>query len=182
VKLKLNMLLKDVDKGWTSILLGAEKLAKKGGPVVDVGISDGMGEDVLKYAMVHEFGSADGTIPQRSFVRSTIDKNAVKYKALVLAVATAAQGAMLAAAKSGNAGEAWAKAAATGLDKVGRMIVADIRARIASNIPPPLKEETIARKRSQGMPKPTIALIGRGVLIKSVAHQVRMNAKTKGGK
>lgn len=182
MKLKLNMLLKDVDKGWTAILEGAAKLAKRGGPVVDIGISDGMGEDVLKYAFVHEFGSDDGVIPSRSYVRSTIDKNAPKYKALVLGVTAAAKGAMFAAAKSGNPAEAWAKAAAAGLDKIGRMVVADIRARIESSIPPPLKDATIQRKRAQGMPKPTIPLIGRGVLIKSVSHTVRMSAKTKGSK
>ena len=57
---------------------------------------------------------------------------------------------------------------------------ADIRARIESNIPPKLQEATIERKRAEGMPKPTIALIGRGVLIKSVQHMVRLGGQKKG--
>lgn len=175
MKLRLNMLLKDVDKGWQAIASGAATLAKKGGPVLDVGISDGMGEDVLKYARAHEYGH--GAIPERSYVRATIDKNEAKYKALVKGVALAAQ-MVLEKAKSGAA-EAWQKSAALGLDKIGRMVVADIRARIESHIPPDLKPATIARKRAQGMPKPETPLIGRGVLIKSVSHRVRLNAKVK---
>ena len=184
VALKLNMALKDVDKGWSAIALAAEKLVRtKGkGPVVDIGISDGFGEDVLKYAFVHEFGSADGKIPQRSYVRATIDKNQAKYKALVESVGVAARTAMAIAAKSrSNVFEAWERTAKTGLDKIGRMVVADIRARIESNIPPELKPATVARKQAHGMKKPTIALIGRGVLIKSVSHMVRSGGKKKGG-
>lgn len=176
MKLRLNMLLKDTDKGWTAILSGAAKIARKSGPVVDIGISDGMGEKVLRYAFVHEFGSTDGRIKERSYVRSTIDRNATKYKALVKGVALAAQAAMVAAAQS-NPAAAWQKVAEQGLDKIGRLVVADIRALIMSGALPKIQDSTIARKQAQGMPHPEIPLVGWGVLVKSVAHRVRSNKK-----
>ena len=37
------------------------------------------GTPIALYGAVHEFGSRDGTIPERSFLRSTIDKNQKKY-------------------------------------------------------------------------------------------------------
>ena len=51
---------------------------------VDVGIfGDSKDFDSPSYAAlgsIHEYGSKDGTIPSRSFIRSTFDENRKKYK------------------------------------------------------------------------------------------------------
>lgn len=53
----------------------------RGGPHVTVGVQGteaaedrGFGMSNVKLALVHEFGSKDGRVPQRSFIRSTIDR------------------------------------------------------------------------------------------------------------
>lgn len=80
--------LRDTDKGWREMLRAAQALA--GGAYVKVGI---LGDDergglhktdpttgkaspltVAEIAVVNEFGTEDGHVPQRSFVRSTFDR------------------------------------------------------------------------------------------------------------
>jgi len=55
-----------------------QKRDKDGNIIVD----DNATVSILQVAAVNEFGSSDGRIPERSFLRSTISKNKDKYKEL----------------------------------------------------------------------------------------------------
>lgn len=74
----------DKDLGWKKILLSMRKIDAK---AVKVGIqsgdktSDGK-KDLAYVASLHEFGSPGGKIPERSFIRSAIDKNENKINNL----------------------------------------------------------------------------------------------------
>lgn len=71
--------VKDVDLGYDAFMRRMQKHMR--GPNVTVGIQGteaaqdrGFGETNVTIAAVHEFGSRDGKIPQRSFIRATIDR------------------------------------------------------------------------------------------------------------
>ncbi len=70
------MTVKDIDKGWKQL---GETIRKSGNLSVTVGVhgrdkgrTDGAINNV-GLAAVHEFGSPQASIPERSFVRSTVD-------------------------------------------------------------------------------------------------------------
>ena len=81
---------KEIDHGYKAILKELKKLEY--GPMVKIGFpresnkTNAQHEDsfvsVLDIAIVHEFGTSDGTIPERSFVRSAYDINRKKYEKL----------------------------------------------------------------------------------------------------
>jgi hypothetical protein len=100
------------------------------------------GLTVAEYATVNEFGSGNGGaswhgptgIPERSFMRSTFDKNAAKYSdRLDQAVLDVVDGK---------------RDLATSLERIGLEFVGDVNQAIADVIPPPNAPETIARKGS----------------------------------
>ena len=69
----------DIDRGFKAMRSRYRRWMR--GPNVTVGIqgteastSRGPGFNQASLAAVHEFGSADGTIPQRSFIRGTVDR------------------------------------------------------------------------------------------------------------
>lgn len=71
--------VRDIDRGMRAMVRRFK--LHKGGPNVTVGIqstdaaqSRGFDQTNVTLAAVHEFGSKDGHIPQRSFMRSTIDR------------------------------------------------------------------------------------------------------------
>lgn len=71
------MSVQDIDLGWGKIVKNMNKLDKT---TVKVGIQAGDktsdGKENLAYiAGVHEYGSSDGHIPQRSFIRTALDNN-----------------------------------------------------------------------------------------------------------
>lgn len=75
----------DRDMGYDAIVAS---LGTLGEPAVFVGILQDQGGEmtdegvtVAGYAAVNEFGSEDGTTPERSFIRSTIDDNLDAYQA-----------------------------------------------------------------------------------------------------
>lgn len=103
-------------------------------------------------ATIHEFGLPDVGIPERSFIRATIDANQAKYFRFVQKL-------------SGKVilGEMTEERA---LNLLGLLVVSDIQARIEAGISPELKPATIARK---GSSKP---LIDSGILKNSITHEV----------
>ena len=107
---------------------------------------------VAEIGTVHEFG-VPGKTPQRSFVRGWFDKS---QKPIADLMRRAAQGV-----KSGK------NSVDKALSLVGMRFVGDIQKRIASNIPPALKQSTIDRKGS------SVALIDSGQLRSSIGFQVR---------
>lgn len=108
-------------------------------------------------AAVHEFGSTDGRIPERSYLRSTFDENRRKYERMIRDGAKGVLKGKTAAKKTAFA--------------TGETVRADVIKRIKSNIPPPLAESTISRKGS------SVALIDTGQLIASITSIVHEGKK-----
>ncbi len=141
--------------------LGAEEFFKavknmKSGPYVKVGILEEAGNhesgmSVASIAAVHEFGSTDGNIPERSFIRATMDENKGYF--------TEVTKRMLVEIMFG--GEI-----RKALGFIGQTIASEIKKRITKGIPPPNKPSTI---RAKGSSKP---LIDTGRLRSSIAHEV----------
>ena len=79
---------KDIDRGFKRLVARFREF--KIGPNVTVGVqgseaslSRGVGLTNAGLAAVHEFGSKDGRIPQRSFIRSTADREKAKIERLL---------------------------------------------------------------------------------------------------
>lgn len=76
----------EIDYGWKKLTLELSRMDKSH---ADVGIFSGRGLDlagIAYYALVNEFGwEKDGVvrIPERSFVRATVDANLPKYEAII---------------------------------------------------------------------------------------------------
>lgn len=146
-----------VDRGANALL---RRLAKSR-EVVRVGILDDSpkkaregagGRYNLEVAAVHEFGAPAAGIPQRSFIRATVDLNAGEIARLQHATMTAyVQGKVT---------------LRQGLDRIGMKVAAMMQKRIAAGIDPPLAESTIARK---GSSKP---LVDTGQLRSSITWAV----------
>lgn len=127
----------------TAVLMGvqgAEARAKKG---------DGS-TSALMVAAVNEFGSDDGHIPERSYIRSTVRTKRKKYLSLVSKLIR----------RSIKTTEKLR------LDLIGVRAVADIKNTIKAGIAPANAESTIARK---GSSKP---LVDTGQLINSITHEI----------
>lgn len=74
------MTVRDIDRGWNRIKREVQKSGGvKVGVMGDVGTSD-EGADMLLIAAVNEFGSADGRVPERSYIRAGFDKNRSKLR------------------------------------------------------------------------------------------------------
>jgi phage gpG-like protein len=108
---------------------------------------------MLDLAMVHEYGSRDGRIPARSFIRSTCD---AKQKEHLELIRTLQEKILL--------GRLTAKQALT---QLGEVVAKDMAQTINEGVQPALLEETIRRKKSS---KP---LIDTGRLKGSITHEVR---------
>lgn len=115
----------------------------------------GTSTSALKVASVHEFGSLDGSIPERSYLRSTVKEQRKKHRAMI-------DRAVLRAIKARRAPD---------LRKVGLAAVNDVKMKIRSFIAPVLKESTIRRKTKQGKRKET-PLINTGQLINSITSKI----------
>lgn len=164
----------DRDKGYNRIL---RELSRIGSPSITVGIhaKDGAKpyergqKEPVTTAMIgtfHEFGTldrfedkspaGDGSgrqgVPQRSFLRSTVDESRSEYARLITrGVGQVIDGTM---------------PMKRALGIVGAKVVGDVQKKISSGIEPPLTEETIKRKKSS---KP---LIDTGQLRQSIDYEV----------
>ncbi len=94
----------------------------------------GAGGDLslVDQATVHEFGSMDGRIPQRSFIRSTFDRKTATYQRLVNDVARKVLDGVI--------------DADTALGLIGEKFVSDVKATIRAGINPPLADSTLAMR------------------------------------
>lgn len=156
-----------IDKGWKKALDDLKEFFDENEIVV--GVVDGQekhnaGDDftMAQLAAVHEFGSRNGRIPQRSFIRSTFDESQAKIIAAVLK-----------AAKLVSLGSISDDSAKKQLGLLGEKL---IKQKIRSNIPPKLSPETIARKKAKPSNSKfggTIALIDTGRLINSIRYKIR---------
>jgi len=114
---------------------------------------------VVDLAVVHEFGAVIRTsrgkeivIPQRSFIRATIDEHAPKLQRTASALG---QGVLIGKFQTGQA-----------LELLGQQGVGLIKQRIADGIPPRNADSTIARKGS------STPLVDSGQLRGSITHRV----------
>lgn len=146
-------LVTDRDFGYRKIMRNLRKLGRAN-PAVFVGVRSAAGAELVLIAAVNEFGSADGHVPERSFLRSTIDENREKYLALL----TKATGKAIDKGKS---------AMRTELGKVGALVASEVQKKIRDLKDPPNAPSTIAKKGSSN------PLIDRGRLRQSIDFEVR---------
>lgn len=123
--------VKGVQVGWYDEVRNEDKKALK---QVDI-------------VFTHEFGSKDGKVPARPFIRPALKKQK-NWKELVKALIS-----------DGFTLEEIA-------GKVGNRIKEDLQKRISSNTPPPLKASTIKRKGSSK------TLIDTGAMFESIHYEV----------
>jgi phage gpG-like protein len=104
----------------------------------------------VELAAIHEFGR--GRVPERSFIRSTVDENRPAYESMLRRVAHGVVDGKVTVER--------------GLAIVGEKVRSDIQNKITSNIPPSLNPETIRAKGS------SIALVDTGQLLNSITYEV----------
>jgi phage gpG-like protein len=102
---------------------------------------------------VHEFGTMNGRVPERSFIRSTMHAQEVKIKGWCAALMKQVVELKITVPNA--------------LGKLGELLTAEMKRTIRAGIPPALKQETIDRK---GSSKP---LIDTGQLLNSITYEVR---------
>ena len=152
----------DRDRGWKSLMRKITDLVSQRRELV-VGVTSDRyvdGNSVAEIAMIHEFGTA--TVPQRSFIRSTLDKHGLTYSKQL------AEGVQAAIVDAVNGKLDTDQKA---LNRLGMRIKGDIQKRIAQGISPPNAPATIARKGS------STPLIDSGQLRASITYELR-----KGGR
>lgn len=148
------MTVRDIDRGWKRI---RRQLPKFNGAAVLVGIQSDEaprddGTSMALVAAVNEFGTEDGHIPERSFLRSTVDDNRTRYYRLARELHSDVL--------RGRFG-IW-----RALSLVGQKAQADVQAKIASGVPPPNAPSTIERKGS------STPLIDTGAMRQAIRYVV----------
>lgn len=157
----------DRDLGYARIVrnLGMIRAASLGGsgPSVFVGVRDAAGPHtdgtpLILIAAVQEFGSADGHVPERSFLRSTIDEQREKYVGLIVKILEASYKAPIGSGRAVLRG---------GLGRLGALAVGDVQKKITALNAPPNAPSTIAKKGSAN------PLIDTGRLRQSIDFEVQ---------
>ena len=128
----------DKDLGWTKAMKG---LADLGGVVVTVGLhsdaepyqrGQAAPANVAQIGAVHEFGSEDGRVPARPWLRPPVDANQAEYVALTKRLAGRVIDGDLSAKQLG--------------DVLGAKVTADVQKSIVDVVSPILAPATIERK------------------------------------
>lgn len=158
----------DRDAGYKKLMLKLKQLGVDSRQLLTVGIqgdnasqakaskdSEPSGITNVQVAAVHEFGSADGKIPQRSFIRATFDIKRPEYLVDMRKIIDNV------AFKNGNFKGR--------LMLFGEKVRKHMIQRIRAGIPPPLTPATIARKGGIETP-----LFHTGQLINSIDAQVHL--------
>lgn len=153
--------VKDRDLGMKS-LFKARELFRRGDALI--GVFGDLGSDLVLRASVHEFGAPSVGIPERSFLRATLDDKRTE----IVRRAERAMDRVIADITRDKPADA---AATRELNLLALFVVKAVRERIRSNIPPPLAESTIAAKGS------SIALIDTGRMIQAITHRVTVNGR-----
>ena len=114
--------------------------------------SESSGPTLVEVAGWHEFGAPDANIPQRSFIRGTVDEKRADIERL--------EAVLLENVVTGKITEAQA------LDQLGAKVAGMIQTRISQGIQPALAQATIDRKKS------STPLIDTGQLRSSITWAV----------
>ena len=164
----------DRDKGLNKILQQVKELSKNSQVAIGVRGNEAVtkkttrtvdGKEVTMFdapnlatvASWNEFGTEDGRIPERSSIRSTMDKNAYKYSKMMVLLA----GRILDPKVMMTVEQA--------LGIAGEKVVLDIKAAITAGIDPANAQSTIDAK---GSSKP---LVDTGQFINAISYDVRLN-------
>ena len=145
------LIIVDDDLGLARLLKLMEKGAR-GESYVEVGVLDSSGLGWL--AGIHEFGAPGADIPERSFIRSTIDANESEY---LRDMERGFQRLIDDTVKLRPL-----------LSQLGDKVKVDMVDTIASMTSPPLAESTVDRKGSSSL------LIDTGALIGSIDSEVKV--------
>lgn len=145
----------DRDRGYRALLLGLAKLAEE--PYVTLGIHedegrqrDGDGPTVAEYATFNEFGMG---VPERSFLRSTVDEHRDEIaRRLETAITDQLDGR---------------RTVGQGLERLGLWATGRVKMKIRDLRDPPNAPRTIALKGSDN------PLIDTGRMRNSIAYKVR---------
>lgn len=111
------------------------------------------GANQVLVASVNEFGSSDGRIPERSFLRSTVDEKAQEYSALLAKLVGQAVDGKITPTQA--------------LDRLGLTVERDVKRKIVDLKEPPNAERTIEQKKSSN------PLIDTGQLRQSITYEIR---------
>jgi hypothetical protein len=149
----------DRDLGYRRIIRNLKQLGRLNAPAVFVGVRSGAGESadgtpLVLIAAVNEFGSSDGHVPERSFLRSTVDENRAAYMKLLERAA-------------GRAVDKGRSAMRRELELVGAKVASDVQRKIVALKDPPNAPSTIAAKGSSS------PLVDTGRLRQSIDFEVR---------
>jgi hypothetical protein len=136
--------------GLTPVTIATGILAKDGAVQVGGGKAS---LSLIEIAVYNEFGSSDGHVPERSFIRQWFDENEPKLRDMLTS--------MMRQAVKGELSRQQV------LDRMGQYCVGSIQERIANQIPPPNAPSTVARKGS------STPLIDVGTLRSAVSYEIR---------
>jgi hypothetical protein len=150
--------VRDRDRGWRKLrreIFGLSKHVTVGVHGEDEARDDGQIGNV-ELMTVHEFGSERAGIPERSVIRSTLDRNVQKYRKLAHAL--------------GQQVYATRITTRAALEILGAKVVADMRATIdrSKGNWPALKAATITAREHGG----TRPLLDRAEMKRSIKHRV----------
>lgn len=152
------MSLKVIDRGMRTWRKRHEALARK--PHVKIGIMSDSGTheggiSMVELAAIHEFGTADGHVLERSFLRSTFRAQIDAWKAFAKRLLKGVVGGKMPIAQA--------------LGLLGQRAAADVKKRITTGagIPPLLAKSTVSRK---GSSRP---LVDTGALLNSITYVVQ---------
>lgn len=166
--------VRDIDRGYKAIVHDLRALGDAT-PKVFVGLLQDKGQErteeggitLAGYAAVNEFGSEDGHVPERSFLRSTVDDNRGRYMtALDRCAAAFVEGAK----KNGPGGGLAALEHRLGL--LGSRVKGDVRRTIRDLRDPPNAPLTLARKYPGDNP-----LIHTGRMQQSISFAVDLTGR-----
>lgn len=170
----LEALTEELDLGAEAILKNIEELSEK--PYVKVGILESAGDhkkkkgsteslSVADIATIHEYGgvthrgNVSWDIPERSFIRSSmLEKDADLEEKTVKIFDQILDGSL---------------GVKKGLSVLGLEIQKNFKAKINSNIPPPLADSTIKAKTRDGKTG-EVALVDTGQMRNSISYEVEM--------
>ena len=155
---------RDIDRGQDFIIREAKNIK---GSYVKVGLQGETGlkphgekdskHTVVDIGVVHEFGTRDGTIPERSFIRSTHDGKNREWSVLTKALLGRILLQRVTADKA--------------LGIIGLRIQNDVKDKIKSNVPPPSTRATLRRKlakTAKGSKGKPVTLIDKGQMLNSI--------------
>lgn len=141
----------DRDLGYRGFLLGVENLSKL--PAVFVGVRGGGDSELVIIAASNEFGAPSVNVPERSYLRSTVDEKRADYAAALTRIV-----------RDEVDGK---RVARLGLERLGAKAAGDVQRKIVALRDPPNAPSTIAAKGSSN------PLIDTGRLRQSIDWVVR---------